>query len=85
MINYLLPRLEEILESLQTDYKLIARKNKDDEWKRDHYRYIFTITVQRTFELLNTQLTETEVPPIRESTKMELIILRDQINKMIDG
>lgn len=83
MFNYLLPRLENIIEVLRKDFLLIAKKKKEDEWKRDHYRYAFTVAAQRMYNLLEEQLTGDSVSPVKESTKKELIILRDQINKII--
>ena len=83
MKNYLLPRLENIIEILRKDFILIAKKKQNDEWKRDHYRYTFTVTAQRMFELLDTQLTNDVVSPVSESTKKELIRLQNQINSII--
>jgi uncharacterized protein YutE (UPF0331/DUF86 family) len=81
--NYLYPRVENIIEVLRKDFKLIASKRKDDEWKRDHYRYAFTISAQRMFDLLNSQLTKESVSSVSESTKKELIRLRNQINSLL--
>ena len=83
MLNYLLPRLENFLTDLQKDFRLIAKKNKDDEWKRDHYRYTFTVSVQRVYDLLNAQLTEEKMLPISQSIRDELIVLRDKITEML--
>ncbi len=41
MINYLIPRLENLIDALTSDLRLIAKKKKDDEWKRDHYQIYF--------------------------------------------
>ena len=84
MINYLIPRLEILIDTLKSDLKLIARKQRDDEWKRDHYRYIFTVHAQRIYKLLNTSLTEIPAAKIQKSTKEEIIILRDILNRMIE-
>lgn len=84
MFNYLLPRLENVIVILSKDFLLIARKEKDDEWKRDHYRYAFTVAAQRMYSLLDEQLTDKPISPVNESTRKELIFLRDQINKIIE-
>ncbi len=84
MINYLIPRLENLIAILSKDFRLIAKKKKDDEWKRDHYRYIFTVHAQRIYSLLNTSLTDTPPAEIQKSTKDELIILRNILDKMIE-
>ena len=51
MNNQLKPRLDLLLEDLKNDFTLIAKKKKDDEWKRDHFRYTFTIHTQRIYEI----------------------------------
>ena len=84
MMNYLIPRLENLVAILSKDLRLIASKKKDDEWKRDHYRYIFTVHAQRIYRLLNTSLTEVPAAEVKKSTKDELIVLRDILNKMIE-
>lgn len=84
MNNYLKPRLDFLLEQLKKDFDLIAKKKKDDEWKRDHYRYTFTVHVQRIYEMLNTSITENEPADIKESTKREIISLRNYLQSMIE-
>ncbi len=84
MINYLIPRLENLIGALRSDLIFIAKKKKDDEWKRDHYRYIFAVHAQRIYKLLNASLTEIPPAKIQKSTKDELIVLRDILNKMIE-
>ena len=81
--NYLQPRLNILIDNLTKDFDLIASKDKDDEWKRDHYRYTFTVSVQRIYKLLNTSLTGQKASGIKPSTKNELKILRDIIDEMI--
>ena len=85
MNNQLKPRLDLLLEDLKNDFALIAKKKKDDEWKRDHFRYTFTIHTQRIYEMLNTSITENLPAEIKISTKKEMVLLRDYLNKMIDG
>lgn len=84
MINYMIPRLENVIELLKKDLRLIASKNKDDFWKREHYCYAFTLSAQWMFDLLNSQLTEKELPPFSASTKKELAALSDQLKAMIE-
>jgi len=81
--NYLQPRLNILINELRKNFDLIASKNKDEEWKRDNYRYTFTVSVQRIYKLLNTSLTEQKVSAIRSSTKNELKILKDIVDEMI--
>ncbi len=83
-MNYLIPRLENLILILSSDLRLIAKKKKDDEWKRDHYRYIFTVHAQRIYNLLNTSLTEKSPAKVQKITKDELIVLRDILNNMIE-
>jgi hypothetical protein len=83
MNNYLKPRLDFLLEQLKKDFDLIAKKKKDDEWKRDHYRYAFTVHVQRIYEMLNTSITENEPADIKESTKKEMTLLRNYLESMV--
>lgn len=83
MENFLKPRIDNIIEILKKDTELIAKKKKDDEWKRDHYRYTFTIFVQRMYDLLNSNLTAEEMMPISQSTKKELKTLRNRIDEML--
>jgi hypothetical protein len=84
MHNYIKPRIDNVIEILKKDIDLIAKKKKDDEWKRDHYRYTFTVFVQRMYDLLNSNLTEEEMQPISKSTKKELKALRKGIDEMIE-
>lgn len=84
MQNYLKPRIDNIIEILKRDFDMIAQKKKDDEWKRDHYRYTFTLAAQRMYDLLNSNLTGEELLPISLSTKKELKALRNRIDEMID-
>jgi hypothetical protein len=85
MSNQLKPRLDLLLEDLKNDFALIAKKKKDDEWKRDHFRYTFTIHTQRIYEMLNTSITENLPAEIKTSTKKEIILLRNYLNSMIGG
>lgn len=85
MNNQLKPRLDFLIELLKKDFDLISKKKKDDEWKRDHFRYSFTVHVQRIYELLNTSVTKDLPAEIKSSTKKEMILLRDYLNKMIDS
>lgn len=85
MENYLKPRIDNVIEILKKDFDMIAKKKKDDEWKRDHYRYTFTIAVQRMYDLLNTNLTGEKMHPISISTKQELEVLREMITRMINS
>lgn len=85
MNEQLKPRLDLLLEDLKNDFALIAKKKKDDEWKRDHFRYTFTVHVQRIYELLNTSVTKDLPAEIKSSTKKEMVLLRDYLNKMIDS
>lgn len=84
MINQIKPRLDLLIEKLNNDFELISKKKKDDEWKRDHYRYTFTVHVQRIYEMLNTSITNVLSAEVKESTKKEMILLRDYLNKMIE-
>lgn len=83
MENHLKPRLDFLVKQLQKDFDLISKKKKDDEWKRDHYRYTFTVHVQRIYEMLNTSITANLPAEIKPSTKKEMILLRDYLNKML--
>lgn len=85
MQNYLKPRIDNVVEILKKDFDLIAQKKKDDEWKRDHYRYTFTIFVQRMYDLFNSNITGEVMRPISKSTKQELEILRAMITRMINS
>ena len=84
MNEQLKPRLDLLLEDLKNDFALIAKKKKDDEWKRDHFRYTFTVHVYRIYELLNTSVTKDLPAEIKSSTKKEMVLLRDYLNKMIE-
>ena len=55
--NWIKKDLDSMIENLKADLNLIASKKRDDVWKRDHYRYTFTITSQRIYKLLNTSIT----------------------------
>jgi hypothetical protein len=83
MLNWLKYRLDDLILGLRKDLDLISKKKKPDEWKRDHYRYTFAVSAQRIFTILNVSITEESVSPIKDSTKKELIILRDMIDEMI--
>jgi len=85
MQNYLKPRIDNVIEILKKDFDLIARKKKDDEWKRDHYRYTFTVSVQRMYDLLNSNITGKKMMPVSNSTKKELAVLRDITDGMINS
>jgi hypothetical protein len=85
MHNQLNPRIDHLIELLKKDFDLISKKKKDDEWKRDHFRYTFTVHVQRIYELLNTSVTKDLPAEIKSSTKKEIVLLRDYLNKMIDS
>ena len=85
MNNQLKPRLDLLLEDLKNDFAFIAKKKKDDEWKRDHFRYTFTVHTQRIYEMLNTSITKNLPAEIKISTKKEMVLLRDYLNKMIDS
>ena len=63
--------------------ELISKKKKPDEWKRDHYRYTFAVSAQRIFTILNVSITAESVSPVKDSTKKELIILKDMIDEML--
>ena len=43
MNNQIKPRLDFLIELLKKDLDLICKKKKEDEWKRDHFRYAFTV------------------------------------------
>lgn len=73
-----------MIKKLQDDLKLISDKNKDDEWKRDHYRYTYTVWSQRIYNLLNTSITETEPSVVTNSTKIEMKVLKDILEEMIE-
>ena len=75
--NWLKEDFDTMIEGLQKDLDLIAAKKKDDEWKRDHYRYTFTVFAQRIYKLLNTSITENPPAPIQPSTKKELEVLKE--------
>lgn len=81
--NWLKEDLDTMIGSLQKDLNLIATKKKDDEWKRDHYRYTFTIFAQRIYKLLNTSITENPPATVQPSTKKELEVLKSVIEEML--
>jgi hypothetical protein len=81
--NWLKEDLDSMIESLKKDLDLIAKKKKDDEWKRDHYRYTFTIAAQRIYKLLNTSITENPPAGVQPSTKKELEVLKEILEKML--
>jgi hypothetical protein len=85
MHNKLKQSLDYWIEKLKDDLSLIADKNKDDEWKRDHYRHTFAVAAQRIFDSLNTSITENPPAGIKESTKMELVYLKEILEKMINS
>ena len=85
MNNHIKPRLDILIEKLKKDLDLISQKKKDDEWKRDHFRYALTVHVQRIYEMLNTSITASSPAEIKSSTKKEMILLRDYLNSMIDS
>lgn len=85
MNNLLKPRLDLLLGDLKNDFALIAKKKRDDEWKRDHFRYTFTIHTQRIYEMLNTSITVNLPVEIKNSTKKEMVLLRNYLNSMIGG
>ncbi len=84
MRNWIIPRLEFFLSEIKMDFNIISKKNKNDEWKRDHYRYAFTVRAQGIFKLLNTSITNEPISQIQPSTKNELMVLRDMIDEMIN-
>ncbi len=81
--NWLKEDLDGMIESLRKDLNLIAKKKKDDEWKRDHYRYTFTVASQRIYKLLNTSITGDPPAEVQSSTQKELKVLRDIIEDML--
>ena len=81
--NWLKEDLDSMIESLKKDLTLIANKKKDDEWKRDHYRYTFTIAAQRIYKLLNTTITENPPAVVQPSTKKELEVLKEIVEQML--
>jgi hypothetical protein len=85
MNNQLKPRLDLLLEDLKNDFSLIAKKKKDDEWKRDHYRYTFTVHIQKIYEMLNTSITEDSPAEVKTSTKKEIISLKNYLETMIES
>lgn len=85
MNNHIKPRLDILLEKLKKDLDLISQKKKDDEWKRDHFRYTFTVHVQRIYEMLNTSITASPPAEIKLSTKKELVSLQRYISELIEN
>lgn len=84
MQNYLKPRIENIIEILKRDFDMIAKKKKNDEWKRDHYRYAFTLAAQRMYDMLNSNLTGEKMHSVSPSTQKELEALCKRIDEMIE-
>lgn len=83
MDNHIKPRLDLLIEQLKKAFELIAKKKKNDEWRRDHFRYTFTVHIQKIYEMLNTSITASLPAEIKLSTKKEMVLLRDHLNKMI--
>lgn len=81
--NWLKEDLDTMVGGFQKDLNLIAKKKKDEEWKRDHYRYTFTVFAQRIYKLLNTSITEDPPAAVQPSTKKELEVLKSIIEEMI--
>lgn len=84
MHNRMKYNLDDLIGGYKSDLEMVSRKNKDEEWKRDHYRYISAIAFQRIFNMLNAQVTEIPPAPVNESTRRELIILRKIIDAMVE-
>jgi hypothetical protein len=80
--NWLKKDLDNMIDNFRADLNLIASKKKDDEWKRDHYRYTFTIFAQRIYNLLNTSITEKPPAEVQPSTIEELKVLKGIIEEM---
>ncbi|HKB84794.1 MAG TPA: hypothetical protein VKD08_01400 [Ignavibacteriaceae bacterium] len=81
--NWLKEDLYGMIDNLKRDLDIIAKKKKDDEWKRDHYRYSFTLAAQRIYKLLNTSITENPPAPVQESTRQELKVLKEILEEML--
>ena len=81
--NWLKEDLYRMIDNLKRDLDIIAKKKKDDEWKRDHYRYSFTLAAQRIYKLLNTSITENPPAPVQESTRQELKVLKEILEEML--
>jgi hypothetical protein len=85
MRNWLKNDLDYFISGYQRDVEMISKKDKDEEWKRDHYRYASAVYFQRILNALNTQIIETPPSPLKESTRLELIVLRNIIDQMIES
>ncbi|MGE5679869.1 MAG: hypothetical protein ACM34K_03210 [Bacillota bacterium] len=83
MNNWLKQRLDFELDQLRSDLKLISLKQKDEEWKRDHYRYAFTLSAQKIYQLLDSTITQDPLTPPSESTKKELALLTNYLKNII--
>lgn len=83
IFNLLKKDIDNMIDNFRADMNLIASKKRDDEWKRDHYRYTFTIFVQRFFNLLNTSVTANPPAGIQPSTRSELEVLKRIVEDMI--
>jgi hypothetical protein len=83
--NWIKKDLDNLIDNFRADMNLIASKKRDDEWKRDHYRYTFTIFAQRIYNLLNTSITANPPAAIQPSTRKELEVLKKVIEDMIDA
>lgn len=83
--NYLKKDLDNLIDNLRADLNLIASKKRDDEWKRDHYRYTFTIFVQRAYNILNTSITKNPPAEIQPSTRQEMQVLIRIMEGMISN
>jgi len=83
MQDWLKLDLDYLIDSLKRDIEMISNKDKDIEWKRDHYRYTSAVSFSRILNLLNAQITETPPAPIKDSTRIELVNLRRIIDSLI--
>ncbi len=84
IFNRLKKDIDNLIDNFRADMNLIASKKRDDEWKRDHYRYTFTIFAQRIYNLLNTSITADPPAGIQSSTKNELEVLKRIVEDMIN-
>lgn len=83
MNNWIKQGLDYEFDELRQNLKMIALKDKEEEWKRDHYRHTVAVAVQRIFRLLNSTITSEPPAPVSHATKEELMILRDMIDRMV--
>jgi hypothetical protein len=83
MRNWIKQDLDLLIKKYNEDLEMISKKNKDDEWKRDHYRYASAVAFQRILTLLNTSITGTPAAPLQESTRAELQELKKVIEQTI--